>query len=125
VMQKLEEEGIEITALHNHLLHESPRVMYMHIGGMGDPVKMAQTISAALSLTGTPSGEGGGGQESTEIGIDASKIEQTIGHKGKVKGGVLQFSIPRAKSTAFQPVGSDQLTGGVINSQLDGRRPSY
>src|SRR6266567_2863888 len=113
VMQKLEEGGIEITALHNHLLHESPRVMYMHIGGMGDPVKMAQTISAALSLTGTPSGDRGGGQESTQIGIDTSKIEQTLGHKGRVKGGVFQFSIPRAKSTAFQPVESDQVTGGA------------
>ena|SRR5206468_1820260 len=86
--------------------------MYMHIGGMGDPLKMAQTISAALSLTGTPSGDGGGGQESTQIGIDTSKIEQTLGHKGKVKGGILQFSIPRAKPTAFQPVGSDSLMGG-------------
>src|SRR6266571_6421961 len=45
VMQKLLEDSIEITALHNHLLHETPRVMYMHIEGMGDPAKLAQTIS--------------------------------------------------------------------------------
>jgi len=85
VTQKLEEGGIEITALHNHLLHESPRVMYMHIGGMGNPVKMAQTINAALGLTGTPSSDSGRGQESTQIGIDTSMIVETLGHKGKVK----------------------------------------
>src|SRR5438270_5791364 len=54
VMAKLEEESIEITALHNHLLNESPRVMYMHIDAHGDPVKLAQAIHAALALSKTP-----------------------------------------------------------------------
>src|SRR6266508_2103678 len=51
VMTKLEEGGVEPTALHNHVLHESPRVMYMHIHGMGDGVKIAKAIHDALLLS--------------------------------------------------------------------------
>ena len=112
VMRKLLDGGIEVTALHNHLLHENPRVMYMHIGGMGDPVKLAQAVNAALALTKTPPADAGGAQEQTQIGIDTAQIEQILGQKGKVKGGILQFSVPRAKPTMFQPMGSDSLTGG-------------
>jgi Domain of Unknown Function (DUF1259) len=50
----LQEGHIEITALHNHLLNENPRVMYMHISGHGDAVKLAQAIHAALALSKTP-----------------------------------------------------------------------
>src|SRR6266498_5665085 len=54
VMTKLEEGGVEPTALHNHVLHESPRVMYMHIHAMGDSVKIAKAIHDALALSKTP-----------------------------------------------------------------------
>src|SRR6266478_4689833 len=54
VMTKLEEGGVEPTALHNHVLHESPRVMYMHIHAMGDGVKIAKAIHDALALSKTP-----------------------------------------------------------------------
>src|SRR5829696_6993743 len=54
VMTKLQEGGVEQTALHNHVLHESPRVMYMHIGAHGDPVKIARAIHDALALSRTP-----------------------------------------------------------------------
>src|SRR6266487_1486632 len=54
VMTKLLEGGVEITALHNHLLRTNPATYYMHVGGHGDPVKMAQTIRSALSASKTP-----------------------------------------------------------------------
>ena len=54
VMMKLQEGGVQETALHNHLLHETPRVMYMHIEGHGDAVQMARAIHEALALTKTP-----------------------------------------------------------------------
>src|ERR1700694_4673612 len=54
VMAKLLEGGIEITAVHNHLLRANPATFYMHIGGHGDPVKMAGAIRAALALSKTP-----------------------------------------------------------------------
>src|SRR5213082_4189079 len=56
VLGKLQEGGIEQTALHNHLLHESPRVMYMHIGGHGAPARLAAALHAKLALTKTPFG---------------------------------------------------------------------
>src|SRR5881296_4708581 len=56
VLGKLQEGGIEQTALHNHVLHESPRVMYMHIGGHGAPARLAAAIHTALTLTKTPLG---------------------------------------------------------------------
>src|SRR5262249_7163497 len=54
VMSKLQAGGIEVTALHNHLLNETPHVMYMHIKGEGDAVKLAKTLHEALALTKTP-----------------------------------------------------------------------
>ena len=54
VMWSLQESGIEQTALHNHLLDESPRIVYMHISGHGDPVTLAASIRRALSYTKTP-----------------------------------------------------------------------
>src|SRR5207245_10529769 len=54
VMTKLEEGGVEPTALHNHVLHESPRVMYMHIQAMGDAVKIAKAFPDALVLGKAP-----------------------------------------------------------------------
>src|SRR5947199_5480794 len=54
VMAKLLEGGIEITAVHNHLLRANPETFYMHIGGHGDPVKMAEAIRSALTLSNTP-----------------------------------------------------------------------
>src|SRR5262249_26948586 len=51
VMAALEASGVEVTAVHNHVLHESPRVMYMHIGGHGDAVKLATAVKKAVDLT--------------------------------------------------------------------------
>src|SRR5215216_6116422 len=96
VLTKLQEGGVEETALHNHVLHESPRVMYMHIGAHGDAVKIAKAIHDALSLSKTPfaapaSAPAGGEQD---LGIDTKQLDQIMGQSGKVNGGVYQFSIP-------------------------------
>src|SRR5450756_1943589 len=65
VMKALQDGGVEITALHNHLLGESPRILYIHMGGHGNPVKLAQTIKHAVGLTKTPLPQGGGGTKET------------------------------------------------------------
>ena len=54
VISKLEERGIEIAAVHNHLLHENPRIMFIHFVGRGDEVELAKAIREALTLTTTP-----------------------------------------------------------------------
>jgi hypothetical protein len=97
VMARLQQGGIEQSALHHHILYESPRVFYMHISGRGDPLKMAETISAALALTKTPPAPPGGISAAPDLGLDAKQIEEIIGHNGKINGGVFQISVPRAE----------------------------
>jgi hypothetical protein len=96
VMQKLQQGGIQQTALHNHLLHETPRVMYMHVSGHGDPAKIATALRAALALTGTPTLPSPA--PTAEIAaFDPRIVNNALGRKGTPNGGVLQFSVPRAE----------------------------
>src|SRR5215213_8830024 len=97
VMMKLQQEGIEQTALHNHVLNESPRVMYMHISAHGDAEKVAGSVRAALALTKTPLGAPASPAPTQDLGIDTKQLDQIIGHGGKANGGVYQFSVPRAE----------------------------
>lgn len=97
VMKKLVESGLEVTALHNHLLRSEPATMYMHVSGHGEPVKLAAALRAGLQESGTPLGETAPATAST-IDLDTSAVDQTLGHKGKVNGGVYQVSIPRAET---------------------------
>ena len=97
VMKTLEDGGVEVTALHNHLIGESPRILYIHMGGHGDPVKMARTIKQAVALTKTPLPEGGGAKESEDIGFDVAAVEKILGQPGAVSGGVLHVNVPRAE----------------------------
>jgi len=132
VMAKLQESGIEITALHNHVLHETPRVIYMHIGGHGNAAKLSQAIHDALAATGTPP-ESPATAAAAKIDLDTDKIDAALGRKGKDNGGIYQFSVPRAEairahgidvpasmgiSTAinFQPTGNGHaaITGDFV-----------
>jgi hypothetical protein len=96
VLGKLEQLGVEPTALHNHLLHESPHVMYLHIQGEGDPVKIAQAVHASLTLTGTPAPAPEAKAPSSPIEFDSAGVAQALGYRGKVTGRVYQVSAPRA-----------------------------
>jgi hypothetical protein len=106
VLNKLQVGGVETTALHNHVLNETPRVMYMHIHAMGDGVKIAKTIHDALALTKTPFAAPATSSPA-EIGIDTKQIDQIMGHGGKINGGVYQYSIARA----------DEITDGAMMSE--------
>lgn len=113
VLTKLQEGGVEQTALHNHVLDERPRVMYMHIQAMGDPVKIAQTIRAALGQSKTPFTAPASGDQNQDLGIDTKQIDQVMGHSGKANGGVYQFSVPRAEEITEGPTTLD-TKGPVI-----------
>src|SRR5437762_14338450 len=90
VLGKLQEGGIEQTALHYHLLHESPRVMYMHIGALGAPARLAAAVHAALALTTTPLGASSAAASAGSLGIDTAQIDQMLGFHGRLNGGVYQ-----------------------------------
>ena len=139
VMMKLQEGGIHESAVHNHLIGESPHVMYMHIASHGDAAQMAKTIRDAVALTKTPAPDAVPAAPSSatpaaaELGFDQKQVEQILGHTGKVNGGVLQIGVPRADtitdsgmtvppsmgvSTAlnFQPTGNGKaaITGDFV-----------
>ena len=95
VMEELQSGGIQITALHNHLIGESPRVMYMHIHGMGNAVNLGKTIHNAIARTKTP--EPSPASAPPNLDIDTKQIDQILGHAGKNNGGIYQVSVPRAE----------------------------
>jgi Domain of Unknown Function (DUF1259) len=102
VMKKLAESGIEITALHNHLLRAQPATLYMHVLGHGDPVKLASALHEGLALSKTPLGApvatAAAPAQPEQIDLDTAMIDRTLGAKGKIAGGVYQFGIPRAET---------------------------
>jgi hypothetical protein len=105
VMTKLAAGGIEITALHNHLLRNQPFTMYMHVQGLGDPVKLAAALHTALAESKTPlTGAPAAASAPPTIDLDTAALDQTLGAKGTNSGGVYQFSIPRA-----EPIKDDRM----------------
>ena len=133
VMQALQAGGVEQTALHNHVLMELPRVMYMHIAAHGDRVKIAQAIHSALALSKTPLGAASPPSAASAADLDTAGIARALGIAGKLNGAVYQVSIPRAEkimemgteilpsmgvSTAinFQPTGGGKaaITGDFV-----------
>lgn len=123
VMTKLLASGIEVTALHNHLLRANPATYYMHVHGHGDAVALATAIRAALGESKTPFGPPAApASQAAQIDLDTAALDIAIGARGKVNGGVYQFSVPRK-----DPVTEDGMsvppamgTAIVINFQPTG-----
>jgi Domain of Unknown Function (DUF1259) len=122
VMAKLIEGGVDVTAVHNHLLRSEPLTFYMHVGGHGDPVKMAQTIHDALAVSKTPLTAAPAGQPPA-IDLDTAQIDQILGAKGTNNGGVYAVNIPRRDPITEQgmAVGAPIMGGATgINFQPTG-----
>lgn len=105
VMAKLRQHGIEITAVHNHLLGETPHVMYIHYMGHGKAQELAESFKAALAESKTPMAKPAPPEASAEPEF-VKTVEATLGQKGKLSGGVLGFGIPRAESITMTPGGT-------------------
>ena len=122
VMQKLVDGGVEITALHNHILRSTPATMYMHFSGHGDPVKLAATLREALSQSKTPLAPPAAAGSPPALDINTQAIETTLRAKGTNNGGVFAFNIPRAEkiSDAGMEIPIAAGTGIVINFQPTG-----
>jgi hypothetical protein len=121
VMLALQENGLQVTALHNHVLHETPRVMYMHIAGHGDAVKLAGAMKQVIALTKTPAPSQPASTPQS-IDLDTAAIDQVLVYKGKVNGGVYQVVAPRAEkiTDAGMPVPGSMGLGTGINFQPTG-----
>ena len=110
VMAKLIEGGLDITAIHNHLLRANPATFYMHVGGHGDPARMAAAIHDALAVSKTPLAPPATVGAAPSIDLDTAQLDQLIGVKGQANGGVYQFNVPRRDpitegGMAMTPVG--------------------
>ena len=132
VMKVLVEAGLEITALHNHLLRAQPGTMYMHVSGHGDAVKLAMALHDALVQSKTPMAAAVAAPPAP-LDLNTALLDETLSFKGKPNGGVYQFSIPRAEpirdhgavvpdamgsaiAINFQPTGSGRaaITGDFV-----------
>jgi hypothetical protein len=134
VMTKLLDGGLDITAVHNHILRASPATFYMHVGGHGDPEKMAAVIRSALAASKTPfDPPPTTAGPAPAVDLDTAKLDQIIGVKGTAAGGVYQFGVPRrdppmesgmpvtgplggANAINFQPTGNGKaaITGDFL-----------
>jgi hypothetical protein len=95
VMAKMIANGLEITAVHNHLLRASPATFYMHVAGHGDPIKLASAIRDGLAESKTPLVVAAPQAPPPAIDLDTAQLDQIIGVKGQANGGVYQFNVPR------------------------------
>jgi hypothetical protein len=135
VMTALIHNGLEITAIHNHVLRGNPATFYMHVGGHGDPANIATAILQALQSSQTPLAPPAAPASQPAIDLDTAELDQIIGVKGQPNGGVYQFAVPRrdpvteggmklepagpigvATAIGFQPTGGGKaaITGDFV-----------
>jgi Domain of Unknown Function (DUF1259) len=101
VMSGLLDNGIDVSALHNHLNNVSPHVMYMHYEGHGDALQLAQGLHQALSASGTPlSPAVPPPPPATASGpqLDMGALDGILGYTGRANGSIVQYSIARSES---------------------------
>jgi hypothetical protein len=121
VIDALQQKGVQQTAVHNHLLRESPRVLYVHIAAHGDAARIAAAIRAALDLTKTPPPSPPESPPALEL--DTALIHRTLGYGGKANGGVYQVSVPRREPITMdgEVVPPSMGVSTAINFQPTGR----
>ncbi|HEX8694111.1 MAG TPA: DUF1259 domain-containing protein [Longimicrobium sp.] len=98
VISRLQQGGVGQTAIHKHLLDESPAVWWTHVHAAGDPVAVAGAVRAALALTRTPPERPAASAPAEPFPLDSAAIRRVLGHGGRVSGGVYQVSVPRAET---------------------------
>jgi hypothetical protein len=116
VMSALLENGLEVTALHNHFFFESPRIFYMHVHGHGSAADLAKEAKPALDLIGKGSATHGspvtgGGSNVTGGQIDSAKIGQIVGHEGEQSGQVYKITVGRDDMSVKE-------MGATINARM-------
>jgi hypothetical protein len=93
VTDALQAGGLPQTAIHKHLLAESPPLWWMHIAGMGEPVALARAVKAAIDKTATPPPAPAGPPGTVDL--NTAGIDAALGGKGSINGGVYQFTFAR------------------------------
>jgi len=114
VMSALLENGLEVTALHNHFFYEAPRIFYMHVHGHGKTADLVTKIQPALALigktAGAPTAADAPGRALTGT-LDTAQLAKTIGHEGEQNGQVYKITIGR------DDLGLKEM-GAAINARM-------
>jgi hypothetical protein len=118
VMAKMIAAGLEITAIHNHLLRSSPATFYMHIAGHGDPLKIAAAIHDGLAESKTPLTVAAPASPPPAVDLDTAQLDSIMGVKGKDNGGIYAFTVKRRDpisegGMALTPVGPLGMATGI------------
>ena len=118
VMLKLIANGLEVTAVHNHLLRANPETFYLHVGGHGNPVEIATALRDALAESKTPLTVSTPTAPPPAVDLDTAQLDQIIGAKGHAIGGVYQFGVPRRDAVTeagmqLSPAGPLGLATGI------------
>jgi hypothetical protein len=100
VMSAALDSGLEVTALHNHFLWDNPRVMFMHIGGMGDEARLASAVGKVFAAIDATKGGRGGAVPHADIDpakstLDPKRIDAVLGQSGELKNGVYKITFGR------------------------------
>ena len=98
VIKKLRAGGFEISAVHNHLIDETPHVLYTHYMAHGAAAQLAASLRAALAVSKTPLEKPAAAAEEPAPPAWVKAVEDGVGRKGTLKGGVLSYGVPRADS---------------------------
>ncbi len=123
VMKKLRAAGFDITAVHNHVLNEIPRVIYMHYMGRGKAVELAKALHTALAESKTPLNKPTPPAPTAEPPAFVKTIEDTLGAKSRFAGGVLSFGISRG--AAITDHGMTLTTPQGVAEAINPRRPAF
>jgi Domain of Unknown Function (DUF1259) len=119
VISKLEEGGIQVTALHHHLDNLEPDILFMHVGGNGDAVELAEALHAGLALSKTPLGKSPA-KGAEHLPLDTAELDRIIGRRGKASGGVYHFTVARGEEVTEAGMAIPPAMGTAINFQPTG-----
>lgn len=122
VISKIVSEKLEVTAIHNHIVGETPTIKYVHFSGKGDAVKLAAAIKSVFSVTGTPLTPPQA--QSQTVNPDWSKVEAVLGTTGKHNGSLLQYGFPRLEKLTESGMNIPPYMGMAtgVNFQMDGSK---
>ena len=111
VLSALLDNGIDVTALHNHFFWDDPHVYYMHVHGMGKAADLARRVKPGLDLIGHVKPEAGSPASATGTALDTAKLAKIAGHEGEQTGAVYKITVGR------DDLGMKE-NGAVINARM-------
>jgi hypothetical protein len=101
LMAKLRASGIDITAVHNDLMEETPKVLYLHYMGHGPAAQLATSLRAALSVSKTPLEKPAAAADEPALPAWVKTVEDAVARRGTFKGGVLSYAVPRSDTVTM------------------------